>query len=107
MYATQKPKVSITLFGEFHKIRNVLKYFISSEATGVSIYFHKGKDSLANRYDLTADQCKTGIGYCDTMCVWNKVGMRTQMRDWEYPRYASGNCGFPFKARTESESAAS
>ena len=51
-----------SIAGKFSQNTICLKIFYKIEM-GESIYFHKCKDSLVNRYGLTVDQCKTQIGY--------------------------------------------
>lgn len=84
----EKPGASIASLASFAKTGNRLKIFYKIETAGESIYFHKCKDPPVNRYDLTADQRKTGIGYC-VPCVGNKVGQWICAR-----RCETGNTGY-------------
>lgn len=83
----------------------VFKRFAYSIRESVYFSLRKCKDPLANRFDdLTADRCKTGIGYraprvhgITSVCGSAHADARLGILG----RGASGNCGFSFKAAAE------
>lgn len=72
----------------------VWKYFACSIRESVYFSFHKCKDSLTNRFDdLTADRCKTRIGY-RVPCMYGITSMCGSA-------HADARLGIPGAARVE------